>query len=222
MQLRSISLGSLTGRKKEEISVCPSTASFSKVVDCEEITPHPSFSELNRGSAPSATLHKCSLSRCFSILVPVLWTQLNVIIDFFYCGTQNCSGHSRWGHTSTEQSEQSPVTSWPYSTWCTSGYSWPFWLQGHTVNSYSTCHGLKLPDFSFSNFSLGIGLLHPRWRIWQLLLWNFIWLVVAQLSGLWKSLCKNSLPFRESTAPPSLALSTNIIMYMWFLCPDHL
>lgn len=53
-------MGPLTGHQKEEISVCPSAFSFSKAVDYDEITPRPSFSELNSTSAPSAAPHKCS------------------------------------------------------------------------------------------------------------------------------------------------------------------
>ncbi|KAK4806787.1 hypothetical protein QYF61_005583 [Mycteria americana] len=48
-------------------------------------------------------------------------------------------------------------------------------------------------------------------RIWHLLLLNFIWLVITQLSSLSRSLCKASLPSRESTAPPSLVSSANLL-----------
>ena len=44
----------------------------------------------------------------------------------------------------------------------------------------------------------------PRWRILHLLLLNFVQLVIAPLFSLSRSLCKASLPWRESTAPPNL------------------
>jgi len=47
--------------------------------------------------------------------------------------------------------------------------------------------------------------------MWHLLLLNFIWLEIAQLSSLSRSLCKASLPSRESTAPPSLVLLGNLL-----------
>ncbi|KAK4810613.1 hypothetical protein QYF61_007350, partial [Mycteria americana] len=56
-----------------------------------------------------------------------------------------------------------------------------------------------------------LGLPRPRWRIRHLLLLNFIRLVIAQLSSLSRSLCKASLPSRESTAPPSLVSSANLL-----------
>ncbi|KAK4831737.1 LOW QUALITY PROTEIN: hypothetical protein QYF61_018867 [Mycteria americana] len=49
------------------------------------------------------------------------------------------------------------------------------------------------------------------WRIQHLLLLNFIRLVIAQLTSLSRSLCKVSLPSRESTAPPSLVSSANLL-----------
>lgn len=40
----------------------------------------------------------------------------------------------------------------------------------------------------------------PHHRIWHLLLLHFIWLVMAQPTNFSRSLCKASLPLRESTA----------------------
>uniref|UniRef100_A0A8B9CGD6 Uncharacterized protein n=1 Tax=Anser brachyrhynchus TaxID=132585 RepID=A0A8B9CGD6_9AVES len=48
-------------------------------------------------------------------------------------------------------------------------------------------------------------------RIWHLLLLNFMWLVIAQLSNLSRSLCKASPPSRETTAPLNLMSSANFV-----------
>lgn len=44
----------------------------------------------------------------------------------------------------------------------------------------------------------------PRCRIWHFLLPNFIWLAITQAFNLSKSLCRASLPSRETTAPPKI------------------
>jgi len=52
------------------------------------------------------------------------------------------------------------------------------------------------------------GLPHPRCRIWNLLLLNIIWLIIAcinhMIDDFLRSLCKASLPLRESAVSPSL------------------
>ncbi|KAK4828001.1 hypothetical protein QYF61_022778, partial [Mycteria americana] len=89
----------------------------------------------------------------------------------------------------------------------------------HTVDSYSTCHQPKPPDL----FPQGCPpASHPPICMYNqdypvpgvesgTCLLNFIWLVIAQLSSLSRSLCKASLPLREDTAPPSLVSSANLL-----------
>lgn len=52
---------------------------------------------------------------------------------------------------------------------------------------------------------------YPRCRIWPLSFWNVIWLVIAQSSDLLRSLCRASLLSRESTGPPNLVSSANLL-----------
>lgn len=59
-------------------------------------------------------------------------------------------------------------------------------------------------------------------KIQSLPLLNFIWLVIAQPSNLLRSLCRASLPLRESTAPLNLLSSANLLIYSWVLCPSSL
>lgn len=73
-----------------------------------------------------------------------------------------------------------------------------FWLPGHTVGQCSACHQPE-PQMPFHSTHLQFfvpqsvrisGLPHPRFRIWHLILLNFIILVIAQSSILSRSLCK--------------------------------
>ncbi|KAJ7425716.1 hypothetical protein WISP_22250 [Willisornis vidua] len=52
---------------------------------------------------------------------------------------------------------------------------------------------------------------HTRCRIRHFLLLNLIWLVIAQSYNLLRSLCRASLPSRESRAPPSFVSSANLL-----------
>lgn len=97
-----------------------------------------------------------------------------------------------------------------------SGYSRLFW---HTTDSDLTCCQPEPPDpllqgcspVSHACLYVQPMLPHSRCRIWHLFSLNFIWLVIAQLSNLLRSLCKASLPSRKSTAPPCVVSSANLI-----------
>lgn len=110
--------------------------------------------------------------------------------------------------STTEHSETTPpLTQWQRWAWCLPGHCGSFCLPRHTAGSHSTCHN---PNITFHGatlhllvFSLYIDpvLSHPRCRIQQQLLLNFMQFVIAQPSNMPRSLCRACLPSRESTAP---------------------
>lgn len=68
-----------------------------------------------------------------------------------------------------------------------------------------------LSSISSPNLYVQPGIPHHTCKTWQLLLLNFTPLVIGQVSNLSKSLCKTSLPFRESSVPPNLVSSANLL-----------
>lgn len=138
-------------------------------------------------------------------------------MSFLYWGTQNFAEYSRLGHTSAVW--QDNHLSWP-AVLCLihPGHSWPFWLPRHTADSYSICHQPRLPYLFLQDWSQPLVIQFAcitritctRCRIQHLLLLNFIRSVISQLSSLSKSLCKASLPLRESTVPSDLGSSANL------------
>ena len=100
------------------------------------------------------------------------------------------------------------------------GWGLSSWLPGHAAGSRWACcqQHLQIPfcrllsSHSLPIFYLCLVLLHPRCRIWHLVMLNFIPLIIAQCSNLSRCLCKACCLLQESTAPPSLVLSTKILM----------
>ncbi|KAK4824371.1 hypothetical protein QYF61_014031 [Mycteria americana] len=73
------------------------------------------------------------------------------------------------------------------------------WMHSRTFTSFLICGAQNCTQYS-------------RCRIRHLDLLNFIPLIIAQCSNLSRSLCKASCPSRESTAPPCLVSSANLLM----------
>lgn len=108
-------------------------------------------------------------------------TPLDILQKFYVlrCSAQNCTQFcSRWGSIAQSRARQSfPLPSWQCWVQYAPGYSWPFWLLGHTANSDSTCHQPELPDLLLqgcpSTFCPSLyvypGLPSLRYRIWHLL-----------------------------------------------------
>ena len=118
---------------------------------------------------------------------------------------------------------QSPLLScWLGWVWCIPGCGLPSRLPGNAADwcllPASTSRSLspgRLSSHSSPNLCLCPALLHPRYRIQHLELLNFIPLIIAQCSNLFRSLCKAACPSTESPAPLTLASSANF-------CSSHL
>lgn len=90
--------------------------------------------------------------------------------------------------------------------WATKTHYWARWSLSSTKFPRSLSEGFN-SSLLFPHLYTHLELLSPRCRNGHLFSLNFIYLVIVQLSNLSRSLCKESLPSRESTASPNLVLS---------------
>lgn len=93
---------------------------------------------------------------------------------------------------------------------CGTGNLYLYYLCSFAVCVCIFLPGLFCSAYSFPSLFLHPGLPHSRCRICHFPLLNFTWLVIAQPSHLWRSLCRVSLPLRESICRGAPARSSQL------------
>ena len=89
---------SVTGHWREEISSAAPLSSWGAVVH-HEFFFQSSVSGQNKPRDLSWFLYVFP-PRSFTIFLALLYTLSESLMSFLYCGAQNCTQYSRWGHTS--------------------------------------------------------------------------------------------------------------------------
>lgn len=123
----------VTRKRREEISTSPSSASFEEGADCVEVTPQPSSSWANQ-AAPSKSC-PWDLSSFWS-------PPLHTLCQFDVLTVRHPNQHTvlEVGLHQCRAGQSLPLLGLLHSAGCTPGYSWPFHLPGHTVDSSTACH----------------------------------------------------------------------------------